>query len=85
MGASLPNSPTGKVVLVSMAMFAVPRVKCDQPPPGDYRYLRREEAQALDRRASWTRKPTTWKDGAGRIILVCLVGRWSFCPRHAAI
>ena len=85
MGTSVLNSPTGKVVLASMAIFAHSTANKDRPPPGDYRYLRREEAQALDRRASWTRKPKTWKDGAGRIILVCLVGRWSFCPSYAAI
>ena len=44
MGASLPNSPTGEVVLASMAMFAVPTADHDQPPPGDYQYRRREEA-----------------------------------------
>ena len=75
----------GHIDIASMAMFAVPTADHDRPPPGDYRYRRREEAQALDRRASWTRKPKTWKDGVGRIILVCLVGRWSFCPSYAAI
>ena len=39
----------------------------------------------VDGRARWSRKPKIWKDGAGRIILICLVGRWSSYPSYGAI